>query len=78
MKRTSFLETSLLITDLQVLCARLDRSQRGVAPRSCLSIHPVKPPPLIDAPGPGHLSTLIWDEDDPSGSDDAIKLVIPS
>lgn len=37
------------------LCVRLDRSQQGVAPRSCLSAHPVKPrprPPPGGPPGP--------------------------
>ncbi|KAJ5711329.1 hypothetical protein N7488_005485 [Penicillium malachiteum] len=38
------------------LCIRLDRSQQGVAPRSCLSARPVKPrprPPAGGPPGPG-------------------------
>lgn len=39
----------------QALCVRLDRSQQGVAPRSCLSSRPVKPRPRPPpgAPGPG-------------------------
>lgn len=36
------------------LCIRLDRSQQGVAPRTCLSARPVKPrPPPSGARGPG-------------------------
>ncbi|KAJ5917384.1 hypothetical protein N7466_010938 [Penicillium verhagenii] len=37
------------------LCVRLDRSQQGVAPRTCLSARPVKPRPRPPpgAPGPG-------------------------
>ncbi|KAH2841687.1 hypothetical protein KXV85_001225, partial [Aspergillus fumigatus] len=38
------------------LCVRLDRSQQGVVPRSCLSARPVKPrarPPPGAGPGPG-------------------------
>ncbi|KAJ5901864.1 hypothetical protein N7495_002392 [Penicillium taxi] len=38
------------------LCLRLDRSQQGVAPRSCLSARPIKPrsrPPPEAGPGPG-------------------------
>ncbi|KAF2445497.1 hypothetical protein P171DRAFT_266326 [Karstenula rhodostoma CBS 690.94] len=37
------------------LCVRLDRSQQGVVPRTCLSKHPVKPrqgPPRNGPPGP--------------------------
>ncbi|KAF2650980.1 hypothetical protein K491DRAFT_607804 [Lophiostoma macrostomum CBS 122681] len=37
------------------LCVRLDRSQQGVVPRTCLSKHPVKPrtgPPRQGPPGP--------------------------
>lgn len=34
------------------LCVRLDRSQQGVAPRTCLSSRPVKPRPT--GPAPGH------------------------
>jgi hypothetical protein len=40
----------------QALCIRLDRSQQGVVPRSCLSKHPVKPrtgPPRQGPPPPG-------------------------
>lgn len=33
----------VLIYLFQALCVRLDRSQQGVAPRSCLSARPVKP-----------------------------------
>ncbi|KAL9124832.1 MAG: hypothetical protein Q9217_005884 [Psora testacea] len=36
------------------LCIRLDRSQQGVAPRTCLSARPVKPRPAPGARGPGH------------------------
>ena len=32
----------------QALCIRLDRSQQGVAPRTCLSARPVKPRPVAD------------------------------
>jgi hypothetical protein len=40
----------------QALCVRMDRSQQGVAPRSCLSARPVKPragplPPGASSPG---------------------------
>ncbi|WEW54937.1 hypothetical protein PRK78_000364 [Emydomyces testavorans] len=35
------------------LCIRLDRSQQGVAPRTCLSARPVKPRPRNPPPGPG-------------------------
>ncbi|TPX19517.1 hypothetical protein DIZ76_017309 [Coccidioides immitis] len=35
------------------LCIRLDRSQQGVAPRTCLSARPVKPRPRNGPPGPG-------------------------
>ncbi|KAH7080661.1 hypothetical protein FB567DRAFT_562268 [Paraphoma chrysanthemicola] len=38
------------------LCIRMDRSQQGVVPRSCLSKHPVKPrtgPPRQGPPPPG-------------------------
>lgn len=39
------------------LCIRMDRSQQGVVPRSCLSKHPLKPrqpgPPRNRAPPPG-------------------------
>ena len=38
---------------LQALCIRLDRSQQGVAPRTCLSARPVKPRPPPGARGPG-------------------------
>lgn len=39
---------------VQALCIRLDRSQQGVAPRTCLSARPVKPrPPPGQARGPG-------------------------
>ncbi|KAL8940686.1 MAG: hypothetical protein Q9211_002160 [Gyalolechia sp. 1 TL-2023] len=34
------------------LCIRLDRSQQGVAPRTCLSARPVKPRPKPNAQGP--------------------------
>ncbi|KAI1351977.1 hypothetical protein F5Y01DRAFT_281004 [Xylaria sp. FL0043] len=34
------------------LCIRLDRSQQGVVPRTCLSTRPVKPRPAGGAPGP--------------------------
>lgn len=37
----------------QALCIRLDRSQQGVAPRTCLSARPVKPRPVADrSPAP--------------------------
>lgn len=39
---------------LQALCIRMDRSQQGVVPRTCLSKHPVKPrigPPQQGPPG---------------------------
>ena len=32
-----------LLSNRQALCVRLDRSQQGVAPRTCLSTRPVKP-----------------------------------
>lgn len=32
-----------MLTILQALCIRLDRSQQGVVPRTCLSVRPVKP-----------------------------------
>jgi len=37
------------------LCTRMDKSQQGVAPRTCLSASPVKPrpPPGASRPGPG-------------------------
>ena len=35
------------------LCIRLDRSQQGVVPRTCLSPRPVKPRPQQGAPRPG-------------------------
>ncbi|PGH06706.1 hypothetical protein AJ80_08123 [Polytolypa hystricis UAMH7299] len=35
------------------LCMRLDRSQQGVAPRTCLSARPVKPRPRGPPQGPG-------------------------
>ena len=38
---------------VQALCIRLDRSQQGVAPRTCLSARPVKPRPAPGARGPG-------------------------
>ncbi|KAM5448054.1 hypothetical protein MaudCBS49596_005640 [Microsporum audouinii] len=42
------------------LCVRLDQSQQGVAPRTCLSSRPVRPrprgPPGQRAPGPGPMS----------------------
>ena len=38
-----FLRQESLLTNFQALCIRLDRSQQGVAPRSCLSTRPVKP-----------------------------------
>ncbi|KAI1153924.1 hypothetical protein F4825DRAFT_413374 [Nemania diffusa] len=34
------------------LCIRLDRSQQGVVPRTCLSTRPVKPRPAVGPPGP--------------------------
>ncbi|KAJ4406810.1 hypothetical protein N0V85_004457 [Neurospora sp. IMI 360204] len=34
------------------LCIRLDRSQQGVVPRTCLSARPVKPRPPQGGPGP--------------------------
>jgi hypothetical protein len=37
----------------QALCLRLDRSQQGVAPRTCLSGRPVKPRPVNAPPRPG-------------------------
>jgi hypothetical protein len=41
------------LTILQAFCIRLDRSQQGVVPRTCLSTRPVKPRP---ANGPrGHV-----------------------
>ena len=43
----------LLIIVSQALCIRLDRSQQGVAPRTCLSARPVKPRPPPGARGPG-------------------------
>lgn len=43
----------MLITVSQALCIRLERSQQGVAPRTCLSARPVKPrPPPGGARGP--------------------------
>ncbi|EAQ87628.1 hypothetical protein CHGG_04247 [Chaetomium globosum CBS 148.51] len=36
------------------LCIRLDRSQQGVVPRTCLSTRPVKPRPQQQQPGPPH------------------------
>lgn len=43
-----------MIADLgaQALCIRLDRSQQGVAPRTCLSSRPVKPRPAGNNRGP--------------------------
>ena len=46
-------DTSLLIIVSQALCIRLDRSQQGVAPRTCLSARPVKPRPPPGPRGPG-------------------------
>lgn len=43
---------SELLTACQALCIRLDRSQQGVAPRTCLSTRPVKPRPAGDGRGP--------------------------
>lgn len=40
------------LTFHQALCIRLDRSQQGVAPRTCLSARPVKPRPNPNARGP--------------------------
>ncbi len=37
----------------QALCVRLDRSQQGVAPRTCLSARPVKPRPANGSPRMG-------------------------
>lgn len=37
---------------VQALCIRLDRSQQGVAPRTCLSTRPVKPRPTGNGRGP--------------------------
>lgn len=54
MKRVSSLEISLLTTTVQVL--RLDRSQKSVAPRSCLSDYPMMRLTPIDAPEQGHRS----------------------
>lgn len=36
---------TVLLIVYQALCIRLDRSQQGVAPRTCLSTRPVKPRP---------------------------------
>lgn len=38
--------------ETQALCIRLDRSQQGVAPRTCLSARPVKPRPAGNNRGP--------------------------
>ena len=48
-----FVRYSQFANVLQALCIRLDRSQQGVAPRSCLSARPVKPRPPPGARGPG-------------------------
>lgn len=41
------------LTSCQALCIRLDRSQQGVAPRTCLSARPVKPRPAGAGPPRG-------------------------
>ena len=46
------LQVYRLIHVIQALCIRLDRSQQGVAPRSCLSARPVKPRPNPNVRGP--------------------------
>lgn len=43
---------SQLLNLLQALCIRLDRSQQGVAPRTCLSTRPVKRRPAGNGRGP--------------------------
>ena len=47
-----FAVTIVANVTLQALCIRLDRSQQGVAPRTCLSARPVKPRPPPGARGP--------------------------
>ncbi|KAF2005782.1 hypothetical protein P154DRAFT_423304 [Amniculicola lignicola CBS 123094] len=52
------------------LCIRMDRSQQGVVPRTCLSKHPVKPrtgPPRQGPPGPRMRSPPIASPMAPSG-----------
>ena len=44
------LDYELRTNDIQALCIRLDRSQQGVVPRTCLSSRPMKP--RSRGPGP--------------------------
>jgi hypothetical protein len=37
------IQDDIVANDEQALCIRMDRSQQGVVPRTCLSKHPVKP-----------------------------------
>lgn len=48
----------LLLTTPQALCTRMDRSQKGVVPRTCLSKVPVKPrgPPPQNRPPPNGMT----------------------
>lgn len=41
-----------LLTSFQALCIRMDRSQQGVCPRTCLSKLPLKPRPTGPPKGP--------------------------
>lgn len=46
-------ENLLTLTTTQALCIRMDRSQQGVCPRTCLSARPVKPRARPPGVGPG-------------------------
>lgn len=46
-------ENLLTLTITQALCIRMDRSQQGVCPRTCLSARPVKPRARPPGAGPG-------------------------
>jgi len=45
---------------LQALCAKMDRSAKGVVPRTCLSKMPVKPrgPPSQNGPMPAGINNM--------------------
>lgn len=52
-KKTFNILRSLLTPFQQALCTRMDRSQQGVVPRTCLSTRPVKPRPQPGGVRPG-------------------------
>jgi hypothetical protein len=50
MGKFRLLSSQFFSNNYQALCIRLDRSQQGVCPRTCLSTRPVKPRPQQNGP----------------------------